>query len=305
MVKIAHISLDASLQSTLDWKDARQKALSAIGAGCKLLWCLDFGFFNGFTKPLSNGSQFLNLGLALDHFKETLWKEFKGFSLGISLYRVSGHFLNGFLWDEEQQTNLILWAEENFKDIEVLNRELKTELKHFNEISKELLEKSGSGCLLLHLFARDVSSDYLAQLAERVPDEIDPYLVFDRGLNDLLLEMLLGNFEKYGRLKLFWIEPKLQWNTEEKREKGICLPSVDIVKPSLFFPFQNILKQSQEESMKLIPEEVLTTAWDGLNELFYSPKALSPQGKRKLQGFLAAGGHAIPLESPELGLSYG
>lgn len=295
MNKVAIISLEATPASTLQWKGARQKALTAIAAGEKLLWFLDFGPFSGLGKPLSNSAQFLNLGLALDHFQEQVWKEFRSFSLGVSLYRISTDFLKGFLWDEEQEKNLHLWLQEHFETIHQLNDELGFFLESFDKVTRHHLASNRQGELLLHLFARDVSADYLIELSERAPDEMQPYLIFDEGLEDLVLEMVLHNRERYGRMELFLAKPKLKWNTAKSLEKGICLPPVNQVKPSLLLSFEALLKNSLQQSIKLIPEEVLMTAWNGLNELFYSPKALSLQGKRKLQGFLAAGGVAIPL----------
>lgn len=296
MAKVAVVHLNARASSSLDWNVERKEALALLAAGKQILWALDFGPFSELLKPLSNGGQFLNLGLAIDHFREQLWKEFRRFSLGVSLYTVSCDFLNGFLWDEEQERNLHLWLKEHFETAAELSAESESLFQAFEDVTRQKLAATRQGKILLHLFARDVSADYLEQLAGRVPDEIRPYIIFDKCSEDLMLEMLLGNPERYGRLEIYRPKPFLNWRTEERVEKGICLPPVDLVKPSLLFPFERSLTGLRKEPTKLIPEEVLTLAWDGLNELFYSPKALSLQGKRKLQGFLAAGGNAIPLE---------
>jgi hypothetical protein len=56
-------------------------------------------------------------------------------------------------------------------------------------------------------------------------------------------------------------------------------------------------------SFKLIAESQLTSQWDGLDYLLYSPTGLSTQGKRKLQGFCAAGGTVVSTGAL-LGLPY-
>jgi hypothetical protein len=43
-------------------------------------------------------------------------------------------------------------------------------------------------------------------------------------------------------------------------------------------------------SFKPVYESLLTEQWDGLDEIYVLSEALTPQGKRKLLGFEAAGG---------------
>ena len=40
----------------------------------------------------------------------------------------------------------------------------------------------------------------------------------------------------------------------------------------------------------MIPEALLTMEWEGLDEIYTLPDALSSEGARRLQGFIAAGG---------------
>lgn len=81
------ISCDAKSTSILNWALEREKALTTIASGKKILWFLDFGLFSNLKWPLENEGQFSCFCLALDHFKEKLWSEFHKFSLGIALYR--------------------------------------------------------------------------------------------------------------------------------------------------------------------------------------------------------------------------
>jgi hypothetical protein len=45
----------------------------------------------------------------------------------------------------------------------------------------------------------------------------------------------------------------------------------------------------------------MTSSWDGLDYMIFCKHALSPQGKRMLQGFVAAGGACVFMDEP-LGL---
>lgn len=87
MAKTEIITLDGTVTSTLDWAKHRKNALQSIGAGKQILWHLEMGLFSQLNKPLTDSTQFQTLGLAIDHFRDTLWKEFHGFTLGLSLYK--------------------------------------------------------------------------------------------------------------------------------------------------------------------------------------------------------------------------
>lgn len=192
-----------------------------MASGKKILWHLDLGLFDRLKMPLSNSSQFLTLGLAVDHFRDTIWKEFRSFSEGVCLYKGPA----------------------------------------------DLAKASG---------------EYLRLLAERIPDEIPMYLEFDNLPEDVLERALLTNPERFGRIN---VRPNL-WKTEEERKTAICMPPLDVF--SDLEPFREALFKYPDA--KLIPEERLTCAWEGLELLLYCEKCLSKQGWRKIQGFVAAGG---------------
>lgn len=252
--KVAIITLDAHPASSLQWGDLKPHVLKEIASGKTLLWHLDFGLFSRLPKPLENPEQFLTLTLAMDHFKETIWKEYHRFSQGLLLYRGSSDFSKECLLDHAT----------------------------FSGIAKGL-------------HCRNVCANYLTELSANLPDEIQPYLLFDHKAEDSLLHLLAGDPDLYGRiLPLYSMEEGFA--SSEERKLGVLMPPTDEMREEVLRPFANLF-ETLEHPYKKIPESRLISCWNGLDKLIYSPRAISSHGKRLLNGFEAAGGELIPLDA--------
>lgn len=274
MAKVHILSLDATATSPMNWGSVRLEAREKIAAGKKLLWHLDLGLFNRLPHPLSHPSQFLSLSLAIDHFRDSLWDEFRSSSIGMALYRGSADFLSQLCWSEEQKNNFSRWCQEGGTTSEQ--------------------EES----LLLHLFARDVATDYLRQLAERCPDQIPSYVIFNAYPEDLLVTALNTSPASYGRLKCYFERCSALHQEVSECRVGLCMPPVDCALPALLIPFRQVCNQFANRPIRLVPEETLNSNWDQLDILIFYSKALSPEGWRKMKGFAAAGGTLIDLAIP-------
>ncbi|MFV0341215.1 MAG: hypothetical protein ACK5MA_11425 [Parachlamydiaceae bacterium] len=248
--KVAIIQLDARPSSSLQWGEVKPQVLKEIASGKTVLWHLNFGLFSGLPKPLENQEQFLTLSLAIDHFKEAVWKEYHRFSRGVLLYKGSS-------------------------DVQ-----LPIDLSSFNGISKGLQ-------------ARNVCANYLTQLSAAIPDEIQPYILFDQAAQDSLLHILAGDPDLYGRIVPLYANEE-GYACEEERETAVLMPPIDEMREEVLRPFQKIL-EILPQPYKKIPESRLISCWHGLDHLIYSESALSAHGRRQLNGFIAAGGEAIEL----------
>ena len=71
------IHLDGRMQSDLNWKRAKELASQAVEKGYTLMWNMQMGLFQELSQPLVHQAQFLSLTLALEYFRDSLWKEFK------------------------------------------------------------------------------------------------------------------------------------------------------------------------------------------------------------------------------------
>lgn len=289
--------LDGRVQADLNWKNVREEARAAIDQGFSLMWDIELALFNQLKQPLTNQGQFLSLALSLEHFRDSLWKEFKDRTVGISFYRGTADFSLGFPWDMHQEQNFKSWLKESCA---------------LEEREPEEEEQ------LIRLFCRDVAVEYLLLLASRLPDTLSAYLFLDAAhLNGTMAqEMQLLNPERYDRFHLALKEARLPfdalgWGSPTSLgysgenfsqvldsvdvKVGVCVPSMSFNRAFHYQGFEEALSALQGRSVpyKLIGENVLTSQWDGLDYLLYSPTGLSNEGKRKLQGFCAAGGTAV------------
>lgn len=299
------IQLDGRLQADLNWKKARQQALIAVEKGYALMWDMQLGLFTELIQPLTHQAQFLSLTLSLEHFLDSLWKEFKSHTIGISLFRGSADFSQYFPWDEHQKQNLKGWLQE---------------IGGFDEKACDLslLKQNLEGQQLIRLFCRDVAIEYLALLVTRIPDALSAYLYLDATsvASSHVSTLQLLNPERFDRLHLAIKGQKLPlevlgWGVSMSRGysghssvelyslppifTGVCIPPMNFYQARHYEGLEEGLQLLQKHSIpfKLISENHLTSQWDGLDYLLYSPNGLSMQGKRKLQGFCAAGGTVV------------
>jgi hypothetical protein len=309
------LSLDGRLQSDLNWKKVREQARQAVEKGYALMWNMQIGLFTELAQPLASQSQFLSLTLALEHFRDSLWQEFKSQTLGLSLFRGSADFSKGFRWDEDQEQNLKNWLQ----DISA---------PHLATLDFIQLNMHGEGQQLVRLYCRDVAIEYLSLLATRLPDALPAYLYLDVASlsHSFLNEIQLLNPERFDRLHLALKGQRLPWNAwgwnvptahgysgDDLIELpsipmttiGVCIPPMQFYHASHYQGLEEALMALHKKSIpfRLIAECHLTSQWDGLDYLLYCPAGLSTQGKRKLQGFCAAGGTVISI-GDHLGLPY-
>lgn len=259
------VRLEGGLRSSLDWSHARQKAQSALELGLKLLWEIDLGLNGRLEYPLSNAMQHQALCLALEHFRDTLWQEFRKETLGLVLYRGTANFASHFPWDEQQRL-------------------------HFNQ----------SGLHSEELYCGRVYVDYLKMLALRLPDPLPLFILLDcRDLKNPFLLSQLTSRAWYDPFLLalkgsplmhqefVWEEGHI-CKEEQTPQTALLLPSTEGHYPGLEGTMKELLQGLIP--FRVIPELHLAMEWDGLDQLFYSEESLTAQGKRLIQGFIAAGG---------------
>lgn len=318
------IRIDGSLRSDLNWKAVEEQAEKAISRGYALFWDIDLGLFNRLTLPLVNQTQFLSLGLSLEHFRDTLWKNYGAHSLGLCIYRGNADFSLGFPWDEDQIDHFRSWLQDHFQDQEEFK--LKISKQKMDELKPEDLASSTSewGSLLTSLFCREVAVEYLNLLGARLPDNLPGYLFLNASsmAHDPFKQIQLLNPHRFDYFQLALkgaTLPFKAWGWQsaispegyvgiapmalpcmQEARVGICVPLMDHYHPRHWQGLEHVLKVLSERSIpfRLISESHLITAWDGLDDLIYLPHGLTPQGKRKLQGFCAAGGRVLSVGQP-------
>lgn len=279
------ISLDGTAKSTLQWEQARILAKNAQDQNQKILWNIDLGLFTKLHASLTHHSQFLTLRLALEHFLETLFAEFKESTLGAILYEGPLDFLTGFPWDDAQDRSL----------------------QEQTGLSYEKLIQSAEGLNSLRLFCQDVCANYLEQLVLNIPDALPLFILLDPStVNDPYLLAHLMNPERYPRFHLLFSKPTLfypertfVWQEDQSeidmsKKIGVCWPTLSVKNNLEYMALLGDLLR-KAIPFRFIPESFLTQQWDGLDALIFSPKSLSVEGKRKLRGFCAAGGKVVSI----------
>lgn len=291
------IHLDAGVQSNLDWSCEIRRGEKAILQGKYILWHLDFGLSKEqvFLHDLAIFSSFL---IAIREFTAKVWNRFADHTFGVVLYQGTVLYDQHLLWDRQQK--------EDFEASLYYNR--------LTEKKERLL------------FSLEILSAYLHRLAPHFPEEVFLFANFDTSLveQSSILAYLLSK-EHFPHVYLGIKNAKaplgiLRWEEGvtrggflgskpfkeyEKREVkvGIVLPLLSLIEERLLEKIEKIFTQLNEQKVfyRIIEEPFLTESWDGLDTLLVFPEQLSSHGKRKLQGFIAAGGKVLAAEEIDRG----
>jgi len=315
------ILLKGGLHADLDWKEATASAERYVSQGLRLFWEIDLGLFAGLPQPLSDQGQFFALGLALEHFRDHIWKDYKEQSIGLCLYRGSIDFSHVVSSRQDQEKGLQDWIESCFQTIDLFRLETGIDVATFHEMKFDhLYASSPVDASLLTLHSADVAAEYLVMLANRLPDEIPLFILLDAETvhNPYLLGQLSSK-ERFGQIQplikgsrlpleeyaweqsnvaLGYLARKAIPSLPLRETKiGVCLPALTVVRPIHYYPLQMAMDDliKVDIHFRVIPESSLISSWDGLDYLIVDPALLGPQGKRKLQGFCAAGGTVLSL----------
>jgi len=87
---------------------------------------------------------------------------------------------------------------------------------------------------------------------------------------------------------------------------GLYLPKDKFLDVALIQEIDTLILKLNKNQLpfRIIPEEKLTEQWDGIDKLIVPGQAISEQGKRKLLGFIAAGGSIESFEGKEICLAF-
>lgn len=288
---VVTIELNLRQHSNLDWELQKSKALEYVKRGFFIIWDLEMGLFEGLSFPLSDEMQLLSFQMALDHFKNKIWAEFKEYTFGIVLYKGSLDFQ--LRWTSEEEV-----------------------------LFQEWLQGKESSDTRRRLFKRDICVDYFHLLLANLPDELFAFLLFQLPPSIDDGEFLrLTSKEYFSHFHLCFqgvnpfpfCRPFLAWGEEFQSDVGGFFQNVPLNNPpsrqkskkALLLPpssiqydesWQEVKKELKKQiSFRVIEIPFLTEEWDGLDKLIVFPSALEPQGKRKIAGFLAAGGEVIEI----------
>ncbi len=219
------------------------------------LFEFDFGLQEPYF-PLDDELYFNSLSTALTHFTKEVWPRFP--EAKAILYRGRADFSQFFKWTEAQEENYRTWKGER---------------------------PGGDEAHLKRLFCAEAFVNYFQMLAHRLPDELPLSLILDPKNTGTLAETL--HLLSPERFEHFHLETGLQYDSAI----GVCFPPDSECSSEILKQLDLLLQELP--SFRPVYEPLLTEQWDGLDEIYVLPEALTQRGKRKLLGFEAAGGKVI------------
>lgn len=199
-------------------------------------------------------------------------------------------------------------------------------ITHFLETLWKKFRPQTLGVILyrgsLNPVERDQAVAYLKLLANRFPEAVELFLLFDVAEHSSLFEVAsLLHPERFSRFHLgvkgsSWPIEGLVWESKEAVsgylgkelprmvvpptcKVGVCLPSVEREGHHAPHQIDAALKGllARKIPFRLVPEAYLTGEWEELDYLLVDGE-MDGMGLRKLQGFCAAGGTIVCLGKP-------
>ncbi len=262
------IRLDGAASSLLKWDKEIAEARKIIQLGGTILWELDFGL-EKLSFPLSSPTSFLSFTVAIKQFNEIIWDNFREQTFGVILFRGNLDYETQFVWNQVHK-------------------------EHFEEMQLELSFKE-------RFFVINALAQYLHTLASKLPEEILVFAFFDAikvksqaEIAILLSEELFGHILLGIRSSVAKIGA-LRWNNgyfgePDQCEIGVCIPDKSFWNEEICLHLEELLQEMKGTKFRMIPELKILEKWEGLDEIIYLEDFITAQGKRQLDGFIAAGG---------------
>jgi hypothetical protein len=262
MNSVVSVNLPASLQHDLDWSLEKATAEKIAASGKAILWEIDFQWN---ASSFLSSAAFLAYGRALEEFIK-LSSAFAEQTFGVCLYRGSADF--SFFEFSHWEDRFYEWIDE-------------LKLPDVNENAYPHY---------FHLFKADLFASYLHRLVSFLPDTMQSFAFFDvDGISSPAFCAQLFSSHRFEHVRVSFEEQ------DKRLPLALCLPSDPYCDRKILARLDAVIYDLKAKGIpfRIICEEKLTEEWDGLDRLIVIPEAESPQCKRKLQGFAAAGGEII------------
>lgn len=273
--QVVSIRLPAGPRDDLTWAGQIERGQEAVDAGRAILWELDLGLSERVFTP-SFLSQFSALFLGVDEFCKQIVSRFERHTFGVILYKGRVDFMRLFPKEE--------WE---------------------GEWNEKLREPSLAGPNGYLLFCAGILSESLHSLVSLLPDSLLVFALIDvSSVPSFAVMAHLFLHERFEHVHLAFKGAQLPcsallWEGDILTYQaipsslGLLLPEdVSVTNAMLAWLDQVVTRQKEKrQAFRVIAEEKLTEEWDGLDVLIVPPEeTLGPQVKRKLKGFVAAGG---------------
>ncbi|MBN4067463.1 hypothetical protein JYU14_05205 [Simkania negevensis] len=285
------ISVDTSLHSSLRWQEAVALAQQAVELGRPLIWKLDFQIGSQKNSAIDQPLFLNSCLLAIEEFDKQLYQPYKKNVQGLILYDGPASFDGMLTFSPNMAEPFLRWLCDYQKRLEELGRGVA------EGWSAEPIEDIATAPLplrqLYRFFCRDQFVAFLSSFLPYIDDECVPQIVVhtDKELSAGEIAQLFNNasFEHF-HVTL----PPLPFgvNSDEDASLAICVPPLFASLPEDVDALTSVIEKMirQKQPFRLVPESLMPYLWDGIDEMVVFHNALTPQGRRSLLGFQAAGG---------------
>jgi hypothetical protein len=296
------IRLPAQLQDDLNWSQEINLAKHYLSKGTFILWELDLGLAQYQFDP-QDSTAFFSFSLALEEFSKTIWPIFKDQTLGVALYRGPFNPLFSF--------PLGKW-EHSFSE---WMKDLRCTAFHWPDHQADY-----------SVYCAQNFAEYLHRLTSFLPEAVLPFVILDiQHITSSAQCAQLFSQERFQHIQLIlrgsslpyfavtweqgakgkgWMGASFEQTALiEPASVGLYLPKDEMIDSTILAQLDALIAFLQNSNIvfRIVAEEKLTEQWDGLEQLYVVSQAVCAQGKRKLLGFIAAGGTVITYGEP-LGL---
>jgi hypothetical protein len=300
---IACLRLPARLHDHLNWTQEKELALQIAASGKSLLWQLDLGL-SSFKFTPEDSTAFFSFSLAIEEFAASLFPEFHKQTFGIALYQGPSPSEKNFphsAWDP----SFLDWSK---------------------ELDWDPLDS-------YQLYCIQMLSEYLHRLISFLPDSVLPFALVDvASMSSVGKIVAFFSKDRFEHVQLAlkgatfpfsgicWSDGQQgqgylgnaknckDFHAKEHLQMvpsptvGLYLPQDKFINVALIEELDRMILKlnNYSKAFRIIPEEKLTEQWDGIDHLIVPSQAISERGKRKLLGFVAAGGSLSTFSGTEL-----
>lgn len=265
---VFQIRLDATLESSLSWENEIAIAKQVVLQGGLLFWELDFGLAAP-TFSLDSKLPFQAFLIAIKEFNDLIWKEFAAHTYGVVMFRGEVNYNAVFPWNQKQREYFEEW-----------------------ESNVPFKEK---------LYAISALTEYLHALSAKLPEELQIFALFDAAQIESGAELaILLSEKRFSHIHLGVKNSSvhigaLRWAEGYRGDPdlcqiGICVPEESLCSQKILGHLDQLFEEHRGVNFRIVPELMIIEKWEGLDEMIYLEDFITVQGKRQLDGFIAAGG---------------
>ena len=278
-----NILLDATDDSKLDFLSKQDQIEAAIAQKKKLFFEFQFGM-DSITHNFKDQMAFFGYSIGITTFINTVYEKYRDHVEGVFLYRGAGDFRKAI----ESHLELRELRED-------FCRGLSGDLAHFE-----------------YVFSIQILMEYLHRLAAALDDELSLHVLLNlKGISSASkqAEMLAAYTFPYikpavkgaqiphnglgwekGRSQVGYVGSSIEnYSLTDVANVAILLPELGRV-PYSDLDAEIAKLNESGVSYKIIPEDMLNQSWHLIDDLMVFEELVSSEGKRMIDGFIAAGG---------------